>query len=144
MPSISKITLPDGITYDIEASNIETNRVTSFYNMTKTAGHWSVSTYTAYKCGNVISLTMYIVGDGVNMSAGGTSFTGHLGGGYYPISPVRSILIPPTNSTFAFVNIEEDGSITIKVQLGTINLSSSNICAVNFTYVTDGILHIVS
>lgn len=141
MADISKITLPDGVTYNIKASSMTTESVTSKFDINKTAGHWNVYSFTAHKCGNVVSLTLYIDGDGTNMSVGGTCFTGSLSKGYYPIAPIRAIFIPSNTAAFAFVNIEEDGSMIMKVQLGSINLSVTTISAVNFTYITDGTLH---
>lgn len=141
MANISKIKLPDGVTYDIST---DIKNVGYAFEVTKTAGHWSIDDFDAmhpgttyysfaYLSGKTVSLQLGLTGDGSTMSAGGTCFTGTLSKGYRPIVEQHALFIPTNTSGFiGSVTIGTDGAITIKVHAGSINLGSHIPCTMTY------------
>ena len=143
MANIKQIKLPDGVTYDLTAMAV-TENVGGVFEVQKTAGHWSIDEFwngvipksgysEAYISGNTVSLMLCLTGDGTNMSAGGTCFTGTLSKGYRPIVEQHAIFVPTNTSGFiGSVTIGTDGAITIKVHTGSINLGSHIPCTMTY------------
>lgn len=144
MADISKIKLPDGVTYDLVGQPIYVANVGGAFQITKTAGHWSIDAFwngvyprtgysEAYIAAQTVSLMLCLTGDGTTMSAGGTCFTGTLDKGYRPMVEQHAFFAPTNTSGFiGSITILADGTMTIKVHTGSINLGSHIPCTMTY------------
>lgn len=145
MADISKIKLPDGITYNIKA-NTDVENISNAYAPYKTSGNWSIGSddgverIYAYKTGNVVHFSIAFHGNGNAVSAGSNGFIGTISNktGFPRYLPVQQVTLTGfySSSMLAAV-LDTDGSITVRPFSASCTLSSASRAYLTGTFITE-------
>ena len=120
---LNKPTIPNLTAVDI------TNEIT----LTKTSGEWTIDSYSAFKSGQTVQLTITLKGNGNTVNAGSNGFQGSID----KYKPVGAIYTPNfSGGTPLIGGLYSGGSMAARVCTANVTLSSSQTTSFAFLYLT--------
>lgn len=111
--------------------------ITDQYTITKTSGNWTIVSYNAYRCGNIVHFGIKFKGNGNAVSSGSNGFVGTVSGGPLPVYEAKiSGFYSGGWGCFNIANNADGGGCLARVCGGTsITLSSSSAFGLSGTFI---------
>lgn len=120
---LNKPTIPNLTAVDI------TNEIT----LTKTSGEWTIDSYSAFKSGQTVQLTITLKGNGNTVNAGSNGFQGEID----KYKPVGALYTPNfSGGTPLIAGIYAGGGIIARVCTSNVTLGSTQTTSFAFLYLT--------
>ena len=116
-------------------SKIDTNPTYTSWGMAKSSGPWNISSISAVRSGNVVSMSMlFSVGKNTNVNPGGNGFVGTLSSGG-PLPAIAGRLSGFYGQANIICNISSNGNTVVRVTGDKINPSAATSVSVVGTFV---------
>ena len=133
---IANTTANDALTLAQSAnSRIDTNPTYTSWGMAKSSGPWNISSISAARSGNVVSMSMvFSVGKNTNVNPGGNGFEGILSSGG-PLPAIAGRLSGFYGQANIICNISSNGSTIVRVTGNKINPGAATTVNVVGTFV---------
>lgn len=120
----------------ITCPSMSVTDISSQYTLTKSSGNWTVISFEAHRCGNIVHFGIKFKGNGNAVSSGSNGFIGILSGGPLPV--YESKVVGYYLGGIGIVNIAVDGALTARVCGGTsITLPSSSAMSLSGTFICE-------
>lgn len=108
--------------------------ITNLITLTKTSGEWTIDSYSAFKSGQTVQLTITLKGNGNTVNAGSNGFQGSID----VYRPVGAIYTPNFSGGTPLIGaLYAGGSMAARVCTSNVTLSSSQTTSFAFLYLTN-------
>ena len=108
--------------------------ITDEITLSKTSGEWNIDSYSAFKSGQTVQLTITLKGNGNTVNAGSNGFQGSID----KYKPIGAIYTPNFSGATPLIGgLYAGGSMAARVCTSNVTLSSSQTTSFAFLYMTN-------